>query len=351
MDGAPYVYPREIRDHYASWRNAAELAGCKSVVIVTDPDAYAEMDPATRYDFARQLGEHTNRINSRNGALLDERTAAEGSYIAPDSGTGRDDMTVIGATTRWVSSNSPLYGGSDEPSPTTAVGGVHGINATLKVLHMDGDHTSFAIKGAIGAVGSDMARLLRSQYPGAELILADRDNLRGRTEQLADELGGTVQIVPTVQIIGMGDVYIPAAMGADLTEENLDRFVAGGVRIVNGPANGQFPLGREDLMDKYFASGILAVPDYIVNQGGIGQCMQPFVIRNLMSEGLSRREAVVLAGSEMMKARVADIGPVTEYMVKQAIDRGVAPDRVAAEMILEAEARRYIQQGLIPTNM
>src|SRR3954447_11437216 len=117
----------------------------------------------------------------RRAALLDFGETVErlgGTYVtAEDVGTSTSDMTVIAKTTSHVSRLSRRAGGSGAPSPYTALGVLHAIEATVERTF-----GSASLKGrtaavvGLGHVGLRVARLLHRA--GAKLIVADIDRAK-----------------------------------------------------------------------------------------------------------------------------------------------------------------------------
>jgi leucine dehydrogenase len=136
-----------------------------------------------------------------------------GLYItAEDVGMRMQDMEVILGETRWVTGVSEAHGGSGDPSPVTAFG-------------CDVDPDAVA---------------------------------KGR------ELG--VKIVAPEEIVGIEcDVFSPCALGASINPETIPALSC---PIVAGGANNQ--LADEERDGRALADrGVLYVPDYVINAGGL----------------------------------------------------------------------------------
>ncbi len=216
------------------------LGGGKSVLI-GDPEAIKSVA------LFEAMGRFVNSFN--------------GSYItAEDMNIGIEDLRNVRHTTRHVTGLSRAEGGSGNPSPYTAYGCVVGIRAAAK--HKFGSEDlqgkRVLIQG-VGAVGSEMARLLKER--GAHVIICDiRD---ARVAALAAEHG-----YETVDDEGHHtvecDIYAPCARGAGLNDETIPALRT---QIVAGCANNQLlePRHGEALRQR----GILYVPDYVINAGGI----------------------------------------------------------------------------------
>jgi len=216
------------------------LGGGKSVLI-GDPDSIKSVA------LFEAMGRFVNSFN--------------GTYItAEDMNIGIEDLRNVRHTTRHVTGLSRGEGGSGNPSPYTAYGCVVGIRAAAQ--HKFGSEDlrgkRVLIQG-VGAVGGEMARLLKER--GAHVIICDiRD---ARVAALAAEHG-----YETVDDEGHHtvdcDIYAPCARGAGLNDETIAGLRC---KIVAGCANNQLlePRHGEALRQR----GILYVPDYVINAGGI----------------------------------------------------------------------------------
>jgi leucine dehydrogenase len=150
-------------------------------------------------------------------------------------------------------------GGSGDPSPWTAVG----VEAAIRVAcerafgtdSLDG--RTIAVVG-VGHVGGPLAEALARG--GATLVLADIDN--GRRE-LADRLGAT-WTDPRTALTADVDVVAPCALGGVLDDEIVPQLRC---RVIAGAANNQ--LATEAVGELLAARGILWVPDFVANAGGV----------------------------------------------------------------------------------
>jgi len=183
-----------------------------------------------------------------------------GRYVAAeDSGTGVDDMRIMGERTGYVSGlDDNEYGG--DPSPSTALGVYLGIRTAAK--HRLGVDTlqglSVAIQG-LGHVGYYLARYLVAD--GAIVWGADVNRLN--LDRAVKELG--VRAVDPDEILTMEvDILAPCAMGAVLNDVSIPNIRAG---IIAGAANNQ--LASFDDGTNLEGRGILYCPDFLINAGGI----------------------------------------------------------------------------------
>lgn len=241
-----------------------------------------------------------------------------GRYItAEDSGTGVADMEEMARHTSYVSGLDRCGGG--DPSPYTAYGVYCGILAALRQRRGSDSLAglSVAIQGA-GSVGSHLAR--RLLQGGARVVLADVH--RERLAPLA-ALGAEL-VAPEAVLSQSVDVLVPCAMGAVINPDTVATIRAD---IVAGAANNQLatPQQAQQLADR----GILYVPDFVLNAGGIiavhhqRQCPGP----------LSKR------GERAMLSHIEGIAGQLERIFSRAASQGSEPHAVAealAEEVLAA---------------
>jgi leucine dehydrogenase len=215
------------------------LGGGKSVIIA---------DPKTgkTKELLHAFGEAVNSL--------------EGKYIcAEDVGCSSDDINTIREKTKYVT-GSTLKGASGNPAPFTAWGTVRGIQAAMK--HLYGDISvqgkTVAIQG-VGSVGEVLAEQLF--WLGAKLILADVN--KEKAEACAKRLGA--RTCPQDEILRVPcDILSPCAMGGILNSATLPHIKA---KVIAGCANNQ--LQEEYHGDFLHRRGILYVPDFVINAGGL----------------------------------------------------------------------------------
>lgn len=198
---------------------------------------------------------------ARMAAFGDVVDRLGGRYItAEDVGTTPEDMDVLAGRTRWVAGRSLERGGSGDPSPDTARTVFGAIEAAVRVaFDRDLDGIAAGVLGA-GKVGSALVELLAGA--GAVVEVADVADLR--TAALAERFE-RVTAVPLEGFIHRPfDVLSPCALGELIDVEDVSRL---GCRVVAGAANN--PLVNRDTAVALHRSGILYVPDFIANCGGV----------------------------------------------------------------------------------
>jgi leucine dehydrogenase len=199
----------------------------------------------------------------RRDALLDFADTVhslEGRYItAEDVGTSSRDMSLISQRTPHVAGLARGRGGSGDPSPLTALGVEVAISTACERVFGDGGlrGRSVCVIG-LGHVGSRLAR--RCARAGASLVLADVDE---RKRALAQQLGAR-WCAPSEALGVVTDVLAPCALGGLLDDDAVRRLRC---RVIAGAANNQ--LAADRIAQRLADHGILWVPDFVANAGGL----------------------------------------------------------------------------------
>ncbi len=240
-----------------------------------------------------------------------------GAYItAEDVGTTTADMRVVQRHTGFVSGipRDGAFGG--DPSPKTAWGVFvaiqAGVQRHLKRASLEG--VTVAIQG-LGAVGMHLAQFLHEA--GAKLLVADVN--AGRTHEARERFGAEVLPVDGI-LAAEADVLAPCALGAVLNAASIPTLRC---RIVAGAANNQLATVADG--DALHARGVLYLPDYLVNAGGIIS-----VAREYRNEG---EEQAVMAEVSRISERVLEL-----------LDRVAASGRTPARES-DAWARAKLKPG------
>jgi len=184
--------------------------------------------------------------------------ALGGDFVtAEDVGTSPSDMEIVRRETSHVAG---LLSGTGDPSPYTARGVFRAIQAAAKHVWKSEELSgvTVALQGC-GNVGYHLAKNLHTA--GAKLIVSDIDTRKIRP--LVEEFDAVV--VETEEIIGVGaDIFAPCALGGVINDRSIPQLRA---QIVAGAANNQLLEDRHGEMLK--ERGILYVPDYAANSGGV----------------------------------------------------------------------------------
>jgi leucine dehydrogenase len=210
-----------------------------------------------------------------------------GRYIvADDIGTSLEDLAVMRTVTRHTAAATVA---AREPLAVTAFGVFVAIRAAVR--HLLGEHRLAGLRAAIqglGNVGGPLARYLREA--GAELIVTDLDPVRAA--EVAHDLGARA-VDPDAIYDQPVDLFAPCALGGVLNDRTIPRLQA---KIICGGANNQLAELRH--ATELAARGILYVPDYLANAGGVIDFHQ---------EQIDDSRAAVLAAVGRIEGITADI--------------------------------------------
>lgn len=243
-------------------------------------------------------------------------------YTAEDVGSTTEDMAVVRTQTNYVAGLSEGKFASGNPSPVTARGVFEGIKlacaTAFNVSRLDG--LRFAVQG-VGHVGWNLCEMLHAS--GAELIISDvnQERCRSAAERFSAEIGDPDQF-HAVEC----DVYAPCALGGTLNTVSIPEIKA---RIVAGAANNQ--LARESDADQLFETGVLYMPDFLINAGGILNAAAE--IKKIADKGWVDEQIAVLVSTMQSVLE----GSQAENRSPHHIAMGMAEDRVNAARLAAAE--------------
>ncbi len=236
--------------------------------------------------------------------------ALGGRYVCgEDVGTTPEDMVIVHRSTNFVTG---LPGGTGDTSPMTGYGVYHAIRAAARqrLGREDLSGLTVAIQGA-GNVGRYLMQHLSEA--GAQIRVADLDE--EATRRAAEDFGAEV-VSPDVVLSLEADVLAPCALGAVLDDDSVPKIQA---KIVCGGANNQLADDRhgEQLAER----GILYVPDYVANAGGL----------------LTGASEFMGMDEEQVRKRVEGIydscNRVFERAERDGVDPNVAAERLTREVI------------------
>lgn len=229
-----------------------------------------------------------------------------GAYVpGVDMGTGIEDLALIGKVAPDVSCDHV------DPSPYTALGVLASIEAAAGVAGFDGLGGLLVLVQGAGHVGHALARFLAER--SARVLVADVD--ADRAAAVAKEIDGAVVPVDAVTVTKC-DVLAPCATARVVNDTTVDTLPC---RILAGAANDV--LAHRQLDHRLAERGILYVPDFVANAGGV---VQIHAVRAGWDEATT--EAAVLR-----------IGERVESMLRRASAEGCTAldvaERVASERI------------------
>jgi leucine dehydrogenase len=231
-----------------------------------------------------------------------------GRYIiADDIGTTLDDLRIMREVTAHTAAATPAAG---QPLAVTAYGVFQAIRAAVAhaLGRADLEGLRVAVQG-LGNVGLPLCRHLSGA--GATLIVTDLN--QARTAEAAQAFAA-LAVEPDAIYGQPADVFAPCALGAVLNDRTIPRLGAG---IVCGGANNQLAAARHAVA--LAARGILFVPDYIANAGGVIDFHQERI-------GDDAPDAVLGA--------VARIHDITRDVLERAAAAGETPLAIADQIVL-----------------
>ena len=219
------------------------LGGGKSVIALP-PEV--ELTADVRRAVLHDLGDLVESLDGRYG-------------VGEDVGTSARDMAVVAERTRFAYGLPEATGGMGEPSEPTAVGVFECLRATAERVWGTDDLTGRRVTVlGVGQVGSRLA--MRLHAAGATLAVTDVDPAK---RELAEALDAD-WLDPQEALATDTDLLVPAALGGVLTPSSVATLRC---RAVVGPANNQ--LSDSAVADLVAQRGILWVPDFLVNAGGV----------------------------------------------------------------------------------
>lgn len=247
----------------------------------------------------------TDRLLHAMGRVVD---GFGGAYIiADDVGIGLADLAVMRHETPHTAAASAA---AQAPLGVTGYGVLMAIEAATSGVLGRADLAGLrvAVQG-LGAVGLALCRLLHER--GARLIVADIDDARVRDAQASF----AAEAVPADAIYDVeADIFAPCALGAVLNEETVQRLR---VALVCGGANNQLRYPHHDI--ELAKRGIVFVPDYLANAGGVIDYYQ---------ENIDDRPEAILRAVE----RIRDI---TADLLARAKQSGDTPRTVAEKIVAQ----------------
>ena len=254
-----------------TWKTAIAgipFGGAKGGINVTP----GELSPAEQQKVARSF---IDKIEKVLGPQRD--------IPAPDVGTNAQTMAwfmdeygkLHGHTPAIVTGKPISLQGSYGREAATGRGAVFALLEAAAGLGIDPAEITFAVQG-YGNVGSWAARIL--QDLGATMVGASDAGGAIHSESGIDahalhahDAGGDpltafpgVDVIDPEELVGLEcDVFIPAALGGMIREDNADSMCC--KVVVEGANSPTTPAADQILTDK----GVLVIPDVVANAGGV----------------------------------------------------------------------------------
>ncbi len=186
----------------------------------------------------------------------------QGKYItAPDVNSTIEDMIPIKETTDHVIGLPKSMGGGGDPSEFTAYGVYLSIKAACK-YRFGSDNLKgkkILIEG-IGKLGGHLLHFLSRENPNIYICDISKSAIE-KAIKICDAKVVDIKDIFNIDI----DIYSPNALGAILNDKTINKH---NCEIIVGGANNQLeqPLKHAQDLEK---RGILYLPDFVVNAGGL----------------------------------------------------------------------------------
>lgn len=242
----------------------------------------------------------------------------DGTYLtADDSGTTVRDMEVMRSVTPYAR-GLPLPSG--EACPAAAYGTFLSLQAAVAHRFGGADLAGcrVAVQG-LGNLGMQLCAYLAEA--GARLLVAD---IRPDAVAQAEQRFGAKAIRSERILSTEAEVLSPNAFGDVICDATVPLIRAS---VVVGGANNQLRAARHGLALHH--RGILYVPDYVANAGGL---------IDVAMEGPGYRPSAVLRACEMIRH-------TTSRLLREADRLGLAPsqlaDRTAAEQMAQPHSATF----------
>lgn len=256
----------------------------------------------------------------RFGELVDK---LGGNYItAKDVGIGGDDLRMIKKKTRHVLGIEGETGSSGDPSPATAWGVYHGMQACAQ--HAFGAKSLKGMKIALQGLGSVAYYLLEHlMAEGAQVIACDIDPaVISRATQKYN-----IEIVKPDAIYDVQcDIFAPCALGASINPQTLPRIQA---KVIAGAANNQFDTPA--MGDEVMKRGMIYAPDYAINAGGL---------INIYYEGVAEGGYSRTRAFEHVSRIEQTVAEILERAKAERRPTHLVADRIAEERVLRGPMKR-----------
>lgn len=242
-------------------------------------------------------------------AYAKEINKLEGKYsTGEDVGINENDVEIMAEVSSYING---LPGKAGDPSPFASLSVFNSIVAAMHEYFGDGDFRDrvFLIKG-VGKVGGELCRLIYER--GGKIVVADVDQKR------VNELK---KAYPKIKISSpdkihkiKADVYCPCALGGEFNEETVSELKC---KIICGAANNQL---CSDLMgDILFGRGIVYVPDYIANSGGLIN-----VVEGMKKDGYKKSRSV---------KKISKVANTVKKVLRLSKKYKISTNKVADELV------------------
>lgn len=203
------------------------------------------MAPKNNYNKEKILTAYAEKIDELRGQFI----------TGTDVGLTLDDIKLMRKKTQY------LVGFNGDPTEFTVLGLYYSIQLALQKIFKQKSLKSrrFAIQG-MGKIGSELLKLI---YKDADKIfISDVD--KSLVKSIKKEFPKVKVISPSEIHKQAVDVFSPCALSHSLNNKIIKNLKC---KIIVGGANNQ--LANDNIGELLYKKGILYVPDYVVNAGGL----------------------------------------------------------------------------------
>lgn len=236
-----------------------------------------------------------------------------------------EDVGMLEEDVQNLLEHSPYFIGkkglAGDPSPYASLSTYYSIKTASRKIFGNTNlkNKKIAIKG-IGKVGSELVRLVSKE--DAEVYIADID--RKALIKLKKKFPHVKSVNPKLIHKLKVDIYAPCALGNEFTNLNKKQIKA---KVICGAANNQ--LSTSEIGDFFHENGILYIPDYVVNAGGLIN-----VVDELEPGGYNKKR---------VDKRIRNIKITVKKIIDYSEKRNIPTVRIADEMA-ERKLRRKIKK-------
>lgn len=218
--------------------------GGGSVVLLGDPEKLkSEM-------YFRALGIFLNKLNGK-------------IYVTDGPGVTMEDMADVKRETEYVLGLAETHGGSGNTAITTAKGLILGMKAAVKeqmdLTTLEG--LKVIVQG-VGGVGRHLVEMLIKEK--VEVVITDSNY--DKIKAIQDSCSETTVVKPQNVFNQKCDIFVSCAYENIITAENADIIDA---KIITGSVS--CIVSSPKIIDRLTERGILVVPGFVVNAGGVIQ--------------------------------------------------------------------------------
>lgn len=249
------------------------------------------------------LRAYAGMINTLNGSF----------YTGEDVGMTERDVEFLARHAKYINGLPDRAG---DPAPWAGLSVFYAMEAGLKAVYGSASMRgkTFAIKG-LGKVGSELARLIFER--GGDVTGADvsREAVKRAMRRFPKLKIARVRDIHTLPV----NVFSPCALGGDFNGRTIPQLKCD---IVCGGANNQLVSARDG--ERLHERGILYVPDYVANAGGLIN-----VTEEWNKKGYSREEVA---------KKVKEVGKTTTHIIslsqKKHRPTSITADRLAEDIFM-----------------